>query len=405
MTFEEINSFLKFGYFLGYKNNNYSISFDGIDKIKYNNANESELIDEGISRWKNCIHSQFENRKKHVVPLSGGLDSRAILGALLELTDAENIYTYTFGTPKTYDYEIGRRIAKKTGTRHTQLEFSDNDYSTDDLIQVSKRVDHQTLLFLHPHMKIVDELFSDHAVWSGTIIDVYFGRHTHELKANSWDEAIKNSFRENIFVSSLDITNIPDSQMFKLVDVDDSVKNELELEHIIDLRNRQLKFIAPHVLMKGYDYKVLFQDADLTGFALSMDSKLIDDQFLYKKMMLRAFPTLFSLPTKSNYGLPLNASIPRQYARRFVNKLRRNLLKQLTDPNTNYLNFNQAIRERSDLRKVVYENVMDLKNRQIVDWIDIDKIWNSHNRENNNHADALITLASLEIHIKAGLDI
>ena len=36
---------------------------------------------------------------KHVVPLSGGLDSRGVLVTLLEFTEARNIKIYTFGTP------------------------------------------------------------------------------------------------------------------------------------------------------------------------------------------------------------------------------------------------------------------------------------------------------------------
>jgi len=45
---------------------------------------------------------------------------------------------------------------------------------------------------------------------------------------------------------------------------------------------------------------------------------------------------------------------------------------------------------------------MDLKERKIIDWIDIDNIWKRHINKESDHADALITLASLEIHLKAG---
>ena len=43
-----------------------------------------------------------------------------------------------------------------------------------------------------------------------------------------------------------------------------------------------------------------------------------------------------------------------------------------------------------------------LKKRKIVDWIDIDEIWKRHINKTADHADALLTLASLEIHLKAG---
>ena len=33
--------------------------------------------------------------------------SRAILAALLKFTDSNNLFTYSYGSPKAYDYEIG----------------------------------------------------------------------------------------------------------------------------------------------------------------------------------------------------------------------------------------------------------------------------------------------------------
>ena len=41
-------------------------------------------------------------------------------------------------------------------------------------------------------------------------------------------------------------------------------------------------------------------------------------------------------------------------------------------------------------------------NQEIIDWINIDNIWKRHINNDSDHADALITLASLEIHLKAG---
>ena len=48
-------------------------------------------------------------------------------------------------------------------------------------------------------------------------------------------------------------------------------------------------------------------------------------------------------------------------------------------------------------------NVMDLKSRNIIDWIDIELILKNHLSNKGDFADALIVLASLEIHLKSGL--
>jgi len=404
MDITNLNSFLKFGYFLDYNFQDYAVDFSRTDKLKYENVPEDQLIDIGINLWNNAIEKQFVPNEKHVVPLSGGLDSRAILGSLLKFTEAKNINTYTFGTPGTLDFEIGNKIAKKIGTNHKTLPLTEFRYNIDELLEVSGRVDHQTLLFLHPPVSMVDHLFADHNVWSGTIIDVFFGRHTHQKKAKNLKDAISNSFSENIFVNSIDLTNIDDHEYAKYISFDNTTENIHDYEHVIDLLNRQLKFIAPHVLMKGYNYKTLLND-NLTDFALSMDSNLLDNQYLYKKMFLKEFPYLFSLPNKNSNGLSLNPSLSSKYINnihRGLNSIRRRFSHNYVDPGLNYIDFNEGIRNRKDLNTIIYSSIKDLENRKIVDWINIDDIWKRHIKKEANHADALIALASLEIHLKAG---
>lgn len=404
MDIINLNSFLKFGYFLNYKYPSYTVDFSRTDKLKYINVPEVELIDIGVDLWNEAIDKQFDSNQKHVVPLSGGLDSRAILGTLLNFTEAKNIHTYTFGTPGTLDFEIGNKIAKEFGTNHKKLPLTEYSYKIEDLIHVSNRVDHQTLLFLHPPVAIIDQLFADYNVWSGTIIDVFFGRHTHQKKALNLNDAMLNSFSENIFVNSIDLTNIFDNEFFKYIDFDFNTQNIHHYEHVIDLLNRQLKFIAPHVLMKGYNYKTLLDD-NLTNFALSIDNNLLENQYLYKKIFLKAFPYLFSLPNKTSQGLSLNASKTALYLNRLmrgVNSIKKRVSSNYIDPGINYIDFESGIRERNDLNQVIYSSIMELKERKIVEWIDIDGIWERHMNKEVNHADALITLASLEIHLKAG---
>ena len=69
----------------------------------------------------------------------------------------------------------------------------------------------------------------------------------------------------------------------------------------------------------------------------------------------------------------------------------------------NYLCFDRALREREDLLTVIRRNILDLDSRQLLDRGLGARILNSHLARAGNHADALIALASLEIHLKTGL--
>jgi hypothetical protein len=121
-----------------------------------------------------------------------------------------------------------------------------------------------------------------------------------------------------------------------------------------------------------------------------------------KKLNRPNLTVLESYKTKTNFGLPLEASKSAVYAKRVIDKLLR-LTKLSSGKGINYLDFNEKIRTKNDLRDVICSNVMDLKQRDIIDWIDIEVILNNHLANKSNHADALIVLASLEVHLKSGV--
>jgi hypothetical protein len=400
MKNKNLNSFLDFGYFLNYKDQKHFIDFSGTDKNKYKDVPENDLIDMGINLWEGVISDQYNSKDHHVVPLSGGIDSRAILSTLLKFSSAKNIHTYTYGTPGSLDYEIGNEIAKKCGTTHHKFPLTSYKYDIDSLINTSKRINHQTLLFLHGPVDLIDKEFLNFHIWSGTIIDVFFGRHEHKEKADNWNDAIHNSFKENQFSNSMKISNCNYDDYVDLVDYDKDYENLFELEHIIDLMNRQVKFIEPHVLMGGLSYKTLFNNK-LSDFANSIPNNFRKDQSLYIKMFTRAYPELFSIRTKTSFGLSLQSSNFKRTIKRSIDKL----IGLSKKRNINYIDFNDKIKTDQNLRRIFIDNIHDLSQRKIIEWIDVISILNTHLNGKKDYSDVLMVLVSLEIHLKSGLEL
>jgi hypothetical protein len=73
------------------------------------------------------------------------------------------------------------------------------------------------------------------------------------------------------------------------------------------------------------------------------------------------------------------------------------------DPKTNYIDYNLCLRKRDDLKKIVYENIQDLKQRGVIDWLNVDKLWKLHQQNRGNFSDALTLLTMLELNLKAGI--
>jgi len=148
-----------------------------------------------------------------------------------------------------------------------------------------------------------------------------------------------------------------------------------------------------------------FLDSSWFNFILSVDNKYRKDAVLYKNILLNAYPKLFNYPVSAYLGLPMNASGSEIFARKLSNKFKMGISKvypYFVNPKTNYLDFNEGLRTKHDLKSTVYGCVMDLKKRNLMDWINIDDIWNKHQNKQANYADALVILASLEIHLKNG---
>jgi len=399
-----LHSFLKLAYPLDYNSNQYAFNFQSVNKNTYFNAQEEDLIRLGVQKLIAAIEKNFESNKNNVVPLSGGLDSRAILGGLMLCCEVRDINTYTFGTPGTLDYDIGNLVAKKTGTNHMAFPLTEYGYSMDELLDISRRIDHQTVLFHHPPVWKLDKAYGDGVIWSGFMGDPLAGSHLGKKPYTTLDEVKKNFVEENTYVKSIRLDQAKDEDFFDHIETPNPIIESITLKEQIDFHNRQLKYVVPHVLMKGYQYKTPFLDSDWSTFILSVDDNLRRNQYLYKKIVLRAFPEVFKYPTKTTGGARINAGKPTLFFHRVKNRIQRELSENFSSvpaPHINYLDFNKAIRERDDLRTIIHDNIMDLKSRGVVPWIDIDGIWNRHLARKKNHADALLVLASLEIHLKS----
>ena len=132
-----------------YKDQKYSIKTSSINKARYKDCNERELIEQGAMLLEKSMEKIFSCGQKHLVPISGGLDSRAILAVLVKFTEAKNIFTFTRGTPKTWDYEIGNLVAKGIGTNHTSFDLTTNTYTIDELIDISN------IPIIHRHIQLL----------------------------------------------------------------------------------------------------------------------------------------------------------------------------------------------------------------------------------------------------------
>jgi hypothetical protein len=364
----------------------------------------------GVSLLKRVFRDTLGDASgDHVVPLSGGLDSRAILSGLLENVQTHAIRTVTFGSPGMWDYEIGQQVARAAGVRCTMIDLSSKQWSWDTaaLVQTARRIGRPIGVFdAHVNLQVPTCGGAGNVYWSGFMGNPLDGDHLFPQDSTDWDQARRRFVRHNR-VCGIDLAPpgfdpqrcLPPAPLLDGA----SLRYDEQLDFVV----RQQGLIQHIVMPHGYAYRAPFLHPEWVRFILSVPRRYRQGRYLYKEILKTAYGQLFSLPVKCHLGLPLQTPRWRRQAR-LLNLGVRGLARRLAPrwlysipPGRNYMDFDHALRRRPDLRTVVEENLQDLKRRGLVDWIDIEDLWRRHQQGQGNHADALMVLASLEIHLKA----
>jgi hypothetical protein len=180
----------------------------------------------------------------------------------------------------------------------------------------------------------------------------------------------------------------------------------LTLDEQLDFAVRQAGPIKEVVAPCQSKYVTPFLDERWISFILNTNIEYRYDLKLYKKILIRGFPVLFSLPTKTEKGLPLTSNVLQRSLNRGILSAQ-SLLWNIKGTNLirtraiNYIDFDKALRTRGDINSLAKENLADLERRGICDWLDINKIWKCHLDGIQDLGRALTQLISLEIYMKA----
>jgi len=398
-----IQSFLKFAYFIDRHDELRPIDFSRIERARYRESTEAELIELGRAALRSTFEALWTSGD-HVVPLSGGFDSRLILAQLLEFTDAKKLSTVTFGVPGSYDFELGSAIAKRLGTRHTALPLNELPYHEDELMALAARTGRRVHLFYSPPIREVDRLCGGAVVWSGYIGDLVAGSHLHEHPSPTLDAAKRLHLQTRTFVHSIKLNRCEDEVFLPHVDTLGLDPAVMSFDEQLVYAEAVKKYTAPAILYQGIDFRTPFINSAWMDFMLSVPDRFRMGQRLMLEIADRAFPELFALPSRNNVGFPRGTRRELLTLTRWTNKgrkLLRRWIPQLGYPPVLYNDYDLAFRTNPSFRRIVLQKLERLKQRGIVDWLDIDQLVRRHDRRLKNHGDALIILASLEILLEA----
>jgi len=401
--YNEINSFLGYRYCPRKKFKiNEDILLARKNKDEYSSYTNEQLIELG----QKALSS---SSVKHFVPLSGGFDSRIILGELLKKVDKKQIITLTYGVPGSLDYEIGAKVAKKMGVKNIRVNLSPDVFSwnEDRLSANAKNYNNPNILFrgydVYEYVFKKESFDDNYVFWSGFMGDVLTGVKFYENEANTWEKALERFVSQNF-------------NKTKLVDKNFDPKIVLPSEPILDKNilsyDEQLNYFVrqPFYLENSVCPKSVFQhvetpylQSNFLRFILNIPREKRNDRKFFIKMSQQRHRELFSLPFQSKYGLRLDSNPRLILAKKIFLRLKEELCIKINMPQpsskTQFIDWNVGLSKSKNLNNLAAKNLSDLANRNIIKWFDVEKYLQDQ-KKSKSYGENIRKLISLELLLK-----
>jgi hypothetical protein len=261
-----------------------------------------------------------------LISLSGGFDSRAVLGAVLECVEADRITTATFGGTDTFDFQIGKIVASKAGVKNIAFPFAEEIFDDDFLRRRAGDYGYVYSAFATQPQEMLDYLSGkmsegNVSIW-GVGGDAITGSHLHDCdmdlkKCESFEDMSRLLLQQRAIIPLSVVSKLVDLGENEIVQItagliersvlgeyekswqfldawDIFVRGRMELASVLPF-NEEL-WSCPHF---GREYFNL------------MSTQCFDEkvhQNIYKRMLASRFKFLFSLPTKRLNGRSLVSS-------------------------------------------------------------------------------------------------
>lgn len=339
--------------------------------------------------------------KDHVIPMSGGLDSRLILCELLQFVHADKIRLFTFGIPGSYDYEIPELIAKKLGIKIERVNLHEVNLNTDDIISSLTPSNLWTYLLDSFYNRLAFKRFGKEVYyWSGFMGNNLAGEHLGWYSGESWDEARKIYVSHERLCKGVQLY----SEGYDPFDSIMKTPDDTIIPYIdqLDFRHRQPKCILSILNAPSTEYNQFFPltSKSFMNYMMGLPFNERKGEVFYRRLVQERTDCLRDIPVKRTYCLPLRyeGTLRSKFKRAYINGVR--ILSGKPSPMLNYYDFNTAFRERADIRRLIESNLADLSKRNILPWLDIIKIQKKFFEEKVPIHDAISTLVSLEIYLK-----
>jgi asparagine synthase (glutamine-hydrolysing) len=331
-----------------------------------------DYIDEYYVLLEQSVRRQVEDKEIIGLPLSGGLDSRALAGMLNKINFRGKVKAFSYGAPNCFDVIYGKRIAKKLNYEHAYIPLNDAylKINSEAFVWLTEGM----INCLNAHILLTHSYINESkidAIVTGFLGDTIGGEPVIgglEPFKESLDE---NEFLRRIFSNQADVMSEDDFVNYFKSDIFDGIRdktfttykyyyskapsnNRYYKSMYAELIGRQRRYTSFNIYAFECLTEVLspFTDKEFVNFALQIPDVLAFTRFVQKEMIIKYLPKVASVSWNKT-RLPLNASWIRKGLHWRWERLNHNSLIRATIGrkyammNDDYLNIAETIRTGS----------------------------------------------------------
>jgi asparagine synthase (glutamine-hydrolysing) len=300
---------------------------------------EDDYIEQVNVLIRQAVERQMQGNHTKGVFLSGGLDSRVLLGAI----DRRHfpVYTFTQGPPTCHDVRFAEMVASSVGSRHHYVPFNPDFLSSFAergvwLTDGMKSCEHLSRLNIlsvaKEHSQVVfDGLGADDMIGGDYAKKVHF---TEDMDDEKMVQLLYHKWVH--FPDSSQLRLFSDGYLPKVKGAAyESIRkaakatppvNFANRSEYVGLKNRQLRvwYFGPILTRSQLECRTPFYDYDLVEFLHTIPPQVKLGKQFYLKLVRRAFPDLAKIPWAFS-GIPVASAPWRLFIRRGMYKVRKEL--------------------------------------------------------------------------------
>lgn len=356
--------------------------------------NSGELLEEILDR-----QVRQSGKNEIVIPLSGGWDSRGLLGAALRIFDKHRIHAISVGNDNFREVKFAKSICKKNDVYFTQLNpDTDVEWDMDLIVSTAAKVYEQMDGYITPDWCIITNEIDNLAGGNAVIVSGFIGDSVAGAKLNEEYIDINNTlddfFKKNKtpFANHIDWKETDKFQKAKNFiscnwDVLVNIPGIVPID-ILDFAFRQGIWIKGAVT--GVHKNVISPYNDPLWFAHwfggSIERRVKKNG--YMDMITNRYPEV--MPSKI---VVTKNKIDSVYRKLFLTK-KSNIPKSILergDPNKN-----------DSMRFVLEESVKSFDERELIDMNIYNKLKELLDKTNKNSYSVVMSAVNAEVHLRAG---